>query len=347
MSASSWQSQGFEVEMPMMAPGEKLCEVEFLKWLAAYQWRASAVALKTAPRDIANTRGERLYGSVIDFEIDFGPRSGPDYLCEGEQVFVRNRIQFFAKRFAEGLFVFADHEIPEYALSALKTRKDLAGSGYPWACMTNAYIVRGGVNTQLAVHSPAGIEDSSIEEMSEAPLGISEHREVQSSGRLPDLRGDSKTRPLPVKRDEPVRYAIVREADLNGASLVYFARYIAITAYAERRFLGEHLERPLSADLAGCLSTEHRRIFYYGNATPSDSVEISVGVELIGPGDFPQPEHRTRWRTPWKLLFRHDLHRASDKVLMASTVVRKALNVPADRKPVLREADRFIAQLGL
>ena len=45
-------------------------------------------------------------------------------------------------------------------------------------------------------------------------------------------------------------------------------------------------------------------------------------------------------------MFRHDLHRASDKVLMASTVVRKSLNVPADRKAVLREADRFIAQLG-
>lgn len=54
MTASSWLSQQFEVEMPLMAPGEKLCEVEFLKWLAAYQWRAIAASLGTQPRDIVN-----------------------------------------------------------------------------------------------------------------------------------------------------------------------------------------------------------------------------------------------------------------------------------------------------
>jgi probable biosynthetic protein (TIGR04098 family) len=133
----------------------------------------------------------------------------------------------------------------------------------------------------------------------------------------------------------------VREADLNGASLVYFARYLAMAAYGERHFLASHLKRPLSADLVSCLSTEHRRIYYFGNATPADSVEVSISAGLLAPGDFPDPEEKTRW----ELVFRHDLYRASDKVLMASTLVRKSLNVPADRKATLREADRFLAQL--
>ncbi|MGH0037947.1 MAG: hypothetical protein ACQGVK_23195 [Myxococcota bacterium] len=344
-SGSSWLSQSFEVEMPHMAPGEKLCEVEFLKWIAAYQWRASAVALGTQPRDITNQKGDRLYGSVIDFELDFGPGSGPDHLCEGAQVHVRNRIHFYANRFAEGLFVFGDREIPEEALSAIKTRSDLAASGLPWACMTNAFIARGGANTQLAVHAPAGIEDAAIEPMKRAPDGMSIHQEAQSTGHLQEFDGPPGRR-LRLLTREPVRYKILREADLNGASLVYFARYLAMANYGERHLLGDHLELPLSADLVGCLSTEHRKIVYFGNAPPSDTVEISTEVRLLLPEDFAAPAEKVRWRTPLKLVFRHDLRRASDKVLMASTLVRKALNIPPDKKAILREADRFLAQLA-
>ena len=50
----TWNEHEFTVEMPHMAPGEKLSEVEFLKLLAAFQWRAIAEMLKCSPQDIAN-----------------------------------------------------------------------------------------------------------------------------------------------------------------------------------------------------------------------------------------------------------------------------------------------------
>ena len=46
-------------------------------------------------------------------------------------------------------------------------------------------------------------------------------------------------------------------------------------------------------------------------------------------------------------VFRIDMLRGSDKVLMASSLVRKAVNVPGDAKAVLLEADRFLTRLAV
>jgi len=340
-----WAPHDFFVEMPHMAPGEKLSEVEFLKLLAAYQWRGIAEALGTPPEDIANAQGERFYGSVIDFEMNFGPDSGPDRLCEGRHVFVRNRVNFYASRFVEGFFVFGDAEIPDEALGTLKTKRDLQGFGLPWAYMTNAFIARSGGNSRLKVYTPAGIEERGIDQLSETPGGVVDHRAVQSSGRIPDFGADYRPRPLPAVRPAPIVYSIVPESDLNGAGLVYFARYLAMMNYGERHFLGTQLGHKFSSELVSCLSTDHRRVFFFANASSSDDVEISVRARLLAPGDFPASGQPSRWRTPLKFEFSHELHRASDKVLMASSRVRKSLNVPGDRKGVLMEAERFLAGL--
>jgi len=54
----------------------------------------------------------------------------------------------------------------------------------------------------------------------------------------------------------------------------------------------------------------------------------------------------TRLRTPARLLFRIDLSRGSDGVLMASSLVRKALKIPGQLKSVLTEADRWLGGLA-
>ena len=43
-----------------------------------------------------------------------------------------------------------------------------------------------------------------------------------------------------------------------------------------------------------------------------------------------------------KFRFRLDLYRSADNVLMATSLVRKALNVPGSAKAVLMECDRLL-----
>lgn len=344
--ASDWNRFELLVQMPHMAPGEKLSEVEFLKMLAAYQWEAIARALHRRPPELMNAQNERLYGSVIDVELHLGERHGMEILGEDVAIQLRNRVRFFAKKFVEGLFVIDDREIPDSVCEQIETRKDLRGYQGSWACMTNAFIARGGSNVKLKVFKPVGA-DEGAPEIGETPLGIVEQGRVQRTGEIEPLPGDPAAAiHLPARSDAPIRYQIVPESDLNGASLVYFARYEAMMNYGERVFLSNHLARPFSTELISYLSTEHRKAYFFANATPTDHVDVHVSARVLPPGTFPDAPAGRPYRTPMKLVFRIDLYRGSDNVLMASSLVRKALNVPGSAKGVLAEIERFLPTLG-
>jgi len=338
-----WNDTAFTVAMQHLAPGDKLSEVEFLKRLGTCQWDAIARVLGRPTQEITSEFHERLYASWIDIELKFGTGHAPDRFGEGARIHVHNRVRVFAKRFVEGFFVFGEDEVPDALLQATKTRDDLRALDASWCYMTNAFIAPVGGNTRLKVFKPAGIDDLSLPEAERTPAGIEDHARVQATGRIDALADGDAGVALPVRHPAPIRYAIVPESDVNGAGLVYFARYVAMMNYGERLFLSDRLERPLSQPLATCLSTEHRRIYYFANAAPSDSVEIAVSASLLPPDRSPASAPAARTRTPMRFVFRIDMLRASDKVLMASSLVRKAVNVPGDAKAVLLEADRFLA----
>ena len=340
--ASEWNDYELLVQMPHMAPGEKLSEVEFLKMLAAYQWESIARALGRRPPELMNAQHDRLYGSVIDVEVHLGERHSMEVFGEDVTIHLRNRVRFFAKKFVEGLFVIDDRPIPEKTLASIETRKDLQQLRSTWACMTNAFIARGGSNVKLKVFRPVGADDG-IAELSETPLGIVEQGRVQRSGEIEPLDGIPSGAIAIVPRiDAPVRYEIIPESDMNGAGLVYFARYEAMMNYGERLFLSNHLARPFSAELISYFSTEHRKAYFFANAAPDDLVEIRVEASVLPPGTYAGPPEGVSYRVPMKMLFRIDLYRSSDNVLMASSLVRKSLNVPGSAKSVFAEVERFL-----
>jgi probable biosynthetic protein (TIGR04098 family) len=339
---SDWNDYAVLVQMPHMAPGEKLSEVEFLKVLAAFQWESIARALGRRPPELVNAQNERLYGSVIDVEVHLGDRHSMEILGEDVNIRVRNRVRFFAKKFVEGLFVIDDRDIPEAALASIATRKDLQQLRGSWACMTNAFIARGGSNVRLKVFRPVGADDG-VAELSETPLGIVEQGRVQRTGAIEPLADDAAGAiELVPRTDDAIPYHIVPESDLNGASLVYFARYEAMMNYGERLFLSNSLARPFSTELISYLSTEHRKAFFFANAAPNDRVDIRVSARVLPPGTYADPPAGGAYRVPMKMIFRIDLYRGSDNVLMASSLVRKSLNVPGSAKAVFAEIERYL-----
>lgn len=344
-AASAWNDFSFVVQMPHLAPGEKLSEVEFLKILAAYQWEGIARALQRRPSEIVSDQGERLYGSVLDTELCFTHGYGLERLGEDAEIHVRSRVRFYAKKFVEGFFLIDDSPIPEERLSGIETRQDLPKAGLSWGAMTNVFIARAGGNARLKVYKPAGADELDIPELADAPFGVTEQARVQSSGLIEPIGGEEDCVPLVPEDDSPIVYAIVPESDLNGAGLVYFARYEAMMNYGERVFLMKRLPRPVSRDLVACLSTEYRKVFFFANASPDDEVEVYVDARLMHRDRFEAPLAARGFRTPFKLVFRVDLYRRSDNSLMASSLVRKSLNVPGKLKPVLAESERLLRRL--
>ena len=338
-----WHTYATTVTMQLLAPGEKLSEVELLKLLNAYQWESISRLYGVPTPQIRNDGGERLYASVLHVELSFGEHHSPDRFGEGASLVVRNRVRTFADRFVEGLFVFADDAVPDDALASLGTREALRAQARPYAYMLNTFVRSGPGNASLTVYKPAGTPVAP-DVLAEPPAGFVEHGRVQRSGEISPF--DDGPAGIPLAGDlERVRYQIVPESDLNGANLIYFARYAAMTNYAER-VLGERLpDGPLSNAFVETLSTERRRIYYFANAAPKDGVDMIVRASVLPVDGAGAKPSALPIRTPLKLAYRMDLHRTSDHQLIASSLVRKALNVPASNKAVLAESERLLGRL--
>ena len=301
------------------------------------QWATISGLLGVPSREIVNKQGDRLYASFVDVELNMGPRA-LEHFGEGVRVHARNRAELYARTLVEGMFAFDTDEVGDNALAAIRSRDDLREIGVPWVYMTNAFIARFGANDRLKVFEPHGLNDQDVPETSGRPGGISDHERVQSTGNIEPVSEEDGD-PVPAVHEGPIPYPIVPESDLNGAGLLYFARYPAIMNYGERLFLCERIGQPISAPLVQCLSTRHRRLYYFANAAPWDTINIRMSARLLP--DQEAGPLSPRYRTLLEMLFRIDLFRASDNTLMASSLVRKALNVPAKHKALLAEAERF------
>ena len=336
---TEWLDYQFTVGMPHMVPN-KLSEVELLKWLGHYQWESISRALGRRSNEITNSEQERLYASFISVELSFPEGRPIDAFEEGSTVSVRSRIAAYGRRFVEGLLLFDRDPIPPPATEGIATKADLLRAGRPFAYFTNAFVARSGSNTKLKVYEPEGMDSASVTALKDPPAGITEHKQVQATGSIDAALPAGATPLVTGGAGAELVYKISPESDLNGAALLYFARYVAMMDYGVRRFMSEKLARPLSSALIECLSTEQRRIYYFVNADPWDSVRIFVEAWRLPAASGPATEGKS---VHSRFRFRLDLFRASDGALMASAVVTKALVVPDGDKGLVSEAGRVLA----
>jgi probable biosynthetic protein (TIGR04098 family) len=333
----------FTVGMPNMVPNQ-LSEVELLKIFGDLQWNQIASTLQCAPHELANDAGERLYPSFVQVEACFGPAGDISRFQEGSRIRARCAVRFYAKQFVEGLVVFDDHEIPPEVIVDAEATTDRSRLALPWVSMTNAFVARVSDSNRLKTFRPAGIGSASLPETKAKPESLIAHERVMNDGRIELPIRCGRMIPLAQRSDAPITYAITPENDLNGAGLVYFARYVAMMNQAERTLLSTRLPRPFSGPLTQYLSTEHRRTFFYSNAGPTDEVLIYGAGAVVDPGRPPERDGPTRTRVG-RLRFRFDLYRKLDGVLMASSLVAKALTIPNAQKSLLAEARRFVGGL--
>jgi probable biosynthetic protein (TIGR04098 family) len=333
----------FTVGMPNMVP-DQLSEVELLKIFAEFQWVQMGEALDCPSHLLVNDQGDRLYASVIQVESRFGRNAdSPNNISqfqEGDKVNARGTVRFYAKHFVEGWSVFDKKEVPEETVARIRSKADLEEIDLTWICMTNAIVARLGDNNRLKTFGPAGIAGMDVPKAEEKPLGIVEHDQVMQTGEIECSMESSRLTPIQPVDCDPIRYRISLENDLNGAGLLYFARYVAMMNYAERIFLSQRLRRPFSQQLVRFLSTEHRRSFFFANADASDEVSIHCSAWLIDADQVPRRSGGLR-SLALRFQFQYDLYRESDGVLMAKSVVTKALTIPNRFSSLLAEARRF------
>ncbi|MCA9246820.1 MAG: hypothetical protein KDA42_06880 [Planctomycetales bacterium] len=330
-----WFHDTLQVGMPHMVPGQ-LSEVEMLKHLGDRQWAAISALLGRPSHEIVNDQGERLYASFLSIALSMEDRCF-QHFGEGSSIRIRHAANFYAGRFVEGALLFGDADIPDERLPASLAPAAFAGCGVPHIYLTNAFVTREESNLRLRTFAPAGVNLDESATTDELPVGLREHERVQRTGQVqPEDWELGKAVPAMARVSNI--YPIVPESDLNGAGLLYFARYVAIMNYGERLALRSAGAVPISCRLISFLTTVKRRLYYFANATESDSVRVDVSVYATA---IDENAGSTTQRTPLAFDFVTDLYRVSDGALMAKSIVRKSLSVSQRSKDVLSEANRL------
>jgi probable biosynthetic protein (TIGR04098 family) len=219
-------------------------------------------------------------------------------------------------------------------LAAIAGREQLVAGRRPWAYLTHGFITRS-PSTWAKLETPRAFLERPVPELTSVPGGIAEHQGVERTGTIEGFADWAGATPLPLADCE---YRVAPETDFNAAGVVYCARLPAIMAGAERQLLRERLPLPLSEPLVASMASHHRRIYYFANANRETSLRLRVEARCA-PVTAPPAQVRTLAR----FFFRSDVLRASDGVLMASSLSEKVLRVPGQSKPLLTEWARWLA----
>jgi len=337
---AAWREFRLHVGMPHLAPG-RLSEEAITKQLGAFQWQAVAELAGQPENAVLSEAGERLHISMISIELGLPTGRGWEDFDEGCDLIFHQRTFVFGHKLVEGLFLFDKEPIPEDELQAVQTRDDLVRGRRPWAYLTHGFITRD-AGTWAKLETPRAFLEKPLPELPAMPAGIAEHLQVERSGVIAGFPNwDSATELTCEAGPADLFFEVQPETDLNALGVVYCARFPAIMAVGERRLLRSRLLAPLSEPLVACLRTEHRRLYYFANASREEKLLMRVQARFCPPAATAP----ARVRTMGHFLFRTDLHRASDSVLMSSSLVEKALRVPGPMKPLLTESERLLARI--
>jgi probable biosynthetic protein (TIGR04098 family) len=340
MTQAAWREFGLHVGMPHLVPG-RLSEEAVVKQLGAFQWQAVAALAGQSENAVLSEAGERLHISMISVELGLPAGRSWDEFDEGCDLVFRQRTGVFGRKLVEGLFLFDKEPIPEDELVAVQVREDLLRGRRAWAYLTHGFIT-GHAGTWAKLETPRAFLEKPLPELPGMPAGIAEHANTERTGAIEGFPAWAEAETLQFESGPAdLFYEVQPETDLNALGAVYCARFPAIMATGERRFLRSHWMTPVSEALVACLATEHRRIYYFANAAREEKLLMRVQAKFCPP----TPVAPARVRTMGRFLFRTDLYRASDSALMASSLVEKALRVPGPMKSLLTESERLLARL--
>jgi probable biosynthetic protein (TIGR04098 family) len=340
VTPSGWREFRLRVGMPHLQLG-RLAEEPILKQLGAFQWQGVAALAGQPENAVSSEAGERLHISMISLELALPAGRAWDEFDEGTELCFCQRAGVYGHKLVEGLFVFDREPISEEELAGIAGRDQLVSGRRPWAYLTHGFITRT-PSTWAKLETPRAFLDQPVPELAAIPAGIAEHQGVERTGTIEGFTDWTGATALPlVAESADFDYRVAPETDLNAVGVVYCARLPAIMAGAERQLLRERLRLPLSEPLVAFMAPHHRRIYYFANANRETNLRLRVEARF-SPAAATAP---AKVRTLGRLFFRSDVLRASDGVLMASSLCEKVVRVPGQSKPLLTEWARWLARV--
>ena len=235
------------------------------------QWASIAQAAGTPLSSLRTLAGGPVYATFYFIETWF-PRDRPiTSFTLDDRVTFDVSLRAFKNIVVEGRVVF-DHSarMPDSPMPAE------APETHPWIRFGNIFITPEAGNSLLRIAPPANADLSGLPMLpnDQNPYAIT--READATGRLGVIGDDWRC--LDRESTYVVPYAVDPDRDTNGAGLVYFANYVAFLDSAERAAMQGNALRVFTPPEVSLRALHRRRIAYYGNVAPTDTVLTTVSM---------------------------------------------------------------------
>lgn len=269
------------------------------------QWAALGEATGVPASRQRDAEGRPVYASFTFVELAGFPPEGLAVFGPDDRLEVVSSVGRFGRTMMDGIHrLYRAGDLPD-ALS--ETLPDA-----PRVRLSNVLVGLGSGADDLRISTPVNADIERLPSLDEEPDSYRTIKLARQSGHFFDAPGGAESLWPGSRR---IVYELNPDRDVNGVGLIYFANYVVFTDFAERRALAD--VGGIEADRIDRRVTVRRRIGYYGNAQPSDRLEIEVeGTRLPG----------------GNLLFHHRLRRTSDDRLIGVSSVEKHLE-GSDRDP--------------
>ncbi len=299
MSASEFKFSNLRFDLGMPHLGRNnLSESELLKVIGHHRWKLIQDAGGVPSALIRDDAGARLYATFFFIDLDLPPTRPLSAYGENETLEFETTLSHHGKTYLDGRHVLVGTD--EFKIRS-----------------SNVFIYQEAGPSKLSLSFPANMDFSRIRELDALPDSVNLCREAKARRTFLGTPPDS----VPVfDGTTEIVYEINADRDLNGAGLLYFANYICVLDFAERRAL-RAMGDPIPESLLDARSTYRRLMGYFGNAQATDRLHVTMSANMrtLGSGDARLLD----------LGFDYAIVRSSDRKEILISSARKVAPLPA------------------
>jgi probable biosynthetic protein (TIGR04098 family) len=277
-----------------------MSEVALLAHVGDLRWRDLGVATGVPPSEQRDADGHTVYASFYFVGLDGFPPEGLGVFGPDDEVEVVSTLERFGRSMLDG-----EHHL--YRAGTLPDELPPALPPAPRVRLSNVIVREGRDMDDLRITSPSNADLERIPASTAEPDSYRIIKQARQTGRFGEPPADARAL---WDGAQTLHYPIDADRDVNGVGLVYFANYVAIMDWAERRALvasGGYAPSALDGR-----RTRRRRIGFYGNAQRHDTLEVEVEALRLGSDES-------------TLLLHHRIRRQGDGRLIAVSSAEKAL----------------------
>jgi probable biosynthetic protein (TIGR04098 family) len=275
-----------------------MSEVALLAHCGDLRWHHMARVAGLAATRQRDADGRAVYASFYYIEVEGFPDAGLAAYGPDDVLDFVSQLGRFGRSMMDGeVLIFPHGSLSEPLPQALPAA--------PRVRLSNVLVALGSGADDLKIATPANADVERIPSFAEEPDSYRIIKRARQEGRFYEAPDGAERLWQGARSAE---YTVNPDRDVNGVGLLYFANFVVFMDHAERALLSA--SGALAPEEIDRRVTVRRRIGYYGNARPSDRIDVETEA-LALPGR--------------RLLFHHRVSRRSDGRLIAVSSVEKHL----------------------